>query len=46
MILSKGISSAKIFIALKWEGFEDHLLKFKDNEAILSTFGINIDKEE
>jgi hypothetical protein len=31
---------------LKREGFEDQLMKFKDNEAILSTFGIDIDKEE
>jgi len=37
---------SKIFIALKREGFENILLRYKDNEAIFATFGIDIIKAE
>jgi len=46
VLLSKGSAAGKVYVALKREGFEDCLKKYKDNIAIQETFGIDIDKEE
>lgn len=36
----------KIFVALKREGFDNIITKYKDNEGIMKEFGIDIVKAE
>lgn len=45
-VFDKGPGSAKVYVALKREGFGDLLHKYKDNQAILETFGIDIVEAE
>ena len=40
------LSNLKIFVALKREGFDNIITKYKDNEGIMNEFGIDIDKAE
>lgn len=40
------LSNLKIFVALKWEGFDNIITKYKDNEGIMKEFGIDIEKAE